>query len=536
VTVSIATERTESTEKINLSLRALRVLSGKSVLALCALAAGALIATLPLRYSVALIVGGALFVAAFVEPLVGLAIMLLVGLTEPLLGATGLVPFSVGQATFALFVAGWIARSLAHRRLSIPQLPITIYFLLYLAACALSVFFTQPASPRDAATELLKWIEMLVIAAVVYDSAGRRQLGWALAILFGVGLFQAGVGLWQFQFRGHGPEAFKILGDHYRAYGTLEQPNPFGGFMGLVWPVAAALAMHTGIEMARPILETQTNADKTLMNADGIVSNQKNLRLSAFNLRNLRSLLLASATAALTLTALILSFSRGAWLGAGAASLAMLVFLPRRRWVGIALGVGGIAVIFTLYSFGLLPSFIASRFADVGDFVQVYDVRGVHVNDSNFSIVERLAHWQAALNMADASPLFGVGFGNYEAAYPDYRLAKWQYALGHAHMIYLNVLAETGVVGLAAYLILWGGIIGITIRVISRKDLTGFGNLSGLNADRPLALGLLGCWVHLATHQLLDNLYVGNIPLYLGALLGVLCMIAAQNNHQFSNL
>ncbi len=205
----------------------------------------------------------------------------------------------------------------------------------------------------------------------------------------------------------------------------------------------------------------------------------------------------------------------------------MLVFWPRKRWLGLTLAGGGLVALFALYNFGLLPSFIASRFADVGDFVQVYDVRGIHINDANFSIVERLAHWQAAVNMANANPIFGVGFGNYEAAYAEYRLVKWQYALGHAHMIYLNVLAETGAAGLAAYLVLWGTIITLTVRVIARKDPSGFGNPKGLNFDRAVAIGLLGCWVHLSTHQLLDNLYVGNIPLYLGTLLGVLCILAS---------
>ena len=122
----------------------------------------------------------------------------------------------------------------------------------------------------------------------------------------------------------------------------------------------------------------------------------------------------------------------------------------------------------------------------------------------------------AAVNMANAQPLFGVGFGNYEPSYQSFRLAAWQYGLGHAHNIYLNVLAETGIIGLLAYLIFWGGLAALTIRIISRTN--------GLY--RALAIGLLGCWVHLATHQILDNLYVGNIPLYLGALFGILCIIA----------
>ncbi|MEK9164536.1 MAG: O-antigen ligase family protein [Chloroflexota bacterium] len=478
MTLLFTAESAEHAKRSRISY--LRALGGKTVFAILAIGLGLLIARLPLSVSLAILVGGGLLALAVLEPLVGLGIMLLLAPAEPLLSAAGLLPFSIGQATFALFAGAWLLRGLARRELRWPALPITIPFALYLFTAALSLSVSHPASPKDGGTELLKWIEMYLVAGMVAAS-GRGKLKWVIAAIFLAGVAQAGIGLWQFQFRGHGPEAFKILGEHYRAYGTLEQPNPFAGFMGIVWPIAASVSVYF------------------LLNSTLLIA--------------LTSALIALAS----LVALFISFSRGAWLGAAAAGLAMLVFWPRRRWIGLALASGGLVAVFALYQFGLLPASISSRFADVGDFVQVYDVRGVHVNDTNFAIVERLAHWQAAVNMANAHPVFGVGFGNYEAAYDDYRLIKWQYALGHAHMIYLNVLAETGALGLAAYLILWGAIFAITLRAT---------DLSGLN--RALAIGLLGAWTHLATHQLLDNLYVGNIPLLIGALLGVLCILATR--------
>ena len=42
---------------------------------------------------------------------------------------------------------------------------------------------------------------------------------------------------------------------------------------------------------------------------------------------------------------------------------------------------------------------------------------------------------------------------------------------------------------------------------------------------RSVAVGLLGTWAHLSVHQLVDNLYVANIHLHLGALLGVLSIL-----------
>lgn len=497
----------EYAEKISIYLRILRALSGKCLFAALAVVAGLLIALLPVTHSAALLGGSLLLIAIFIEPLIGLTLMIAVGLAEPLLAAAGLLPIPYSQVAFLLFTGAWLLKGIVRREIRWPQLPITKFFYLYLVVAALSVFFTQPASPKDAATELWKWAQMYLIAGIVYELAGRKKIGWGVVIVLTVGVIEAGIGIWQFQFRGYGPEGFRILGDHWRAYGTLEQPNPFAGLMGIVWPLAAMIAIAKGIELIK-----------------------WNWGARTLNPRTLFFFVSATLVALATLTALFLSFSRGAWLGAAAAAFVMLIFWPRRRWIGLLLGGGALIVFLTLYNVGLLPASIANRFADVGDFVQVYDVRGIHINNTNFSIIERLAHWQAALNMAEARPLLGVGFGNYEPAYQQYRLINWRYGLGHAHNIYLNVLAETGIVGLIAYLIFWGGILTLTIKAINRTHSNSNSNSNFTSPapllQRALALGLLGGWVHLATHQLLDNLYVGNIPLYLGALFGLLCLIA----------
>jgi putative inorganic carbon (HCO3(-)) transporter len=197
----------------------------------------------------------------------------------------------------------------------------------------------------------------------------------------------------------------------------------------------------------------------------------------------------------------------------------MLAMLPRRTWLGLSLVGLGLGFGWALAVNGLLPASLTDRLAQVGDFTAVTDVTGIDITGDNFAIVERLAHWQAAEGMARDYPWLGVGVGNYEVAYPTYSLINWPLALGHAHMIYLNVLAETGLVGLAAYGILWLAVIGLTVRTIVRT-----GGLS-----RGLALGLLGAWIHLSAHQIVDDLYVNNIPLTIGALLGLLIVLAHES-------
>jgi len=231
--------------------------------------------------------------------------------------------------------------------------------------------------------------------------------------------------------------------------------------------------------------------------------------------------------ASLTGAALVASWSRGAWIGMGAAALAMLAALPSRAWLGLALvalilvGTLGLDVV------GLLPESVSARLTDFAQYVRFEDVRGVGINDANYAVIERLAHWQAALEMWRANFWSGVGFGDYEPAYPAYRLLNWPIALGHAHNYYLNVAAETGFIGLLAYLLLWGAVFWQTWRFIQRAPSGAW--------QRGLAIGLLGAWTHLSVHHLFDNLYVNNVHLYIGVMLGLVALLARSQRRVTNN-
>ena len=119
--------------------------------------------------------------------------------------------------------------------------------------------------------------------------------------------------------------------------------------------------------------------------------------------------------------------------------------------------------------------------------------------------------------MWESSPWLGVGAGNYAAAYPAVRLPRWEDALGHAHNIYLNVLGETGLLGLAAYLALW---IGVMVWVWQRAHLSGAPAQGRWQAA--VAVGVLGMVVHLSVHNLVDNLFVRGIVVYVGLWLALI--------------
>jgi O-antigen ligase len=338
-----------------------------------------------------------------------------------------------------------------------------------------------------------------------------------MAALLGTGVVQALIGIWQFGLRHDGPEHFRILGgDFFRAYGTFEQPNPYAGYLGLT----TALALGLLFEATRGRW-----ADWLARSMNGEVAPRRSINPAGHPSTGLPLYLLSGGAVGVMLVALVASWSRGAWLGFAAAVLAMAAALPRRvAWsvlLVVVLLIGGLG----LYASGRLPASFIARLTSFVQDIRLEDVRGVPINDANYAVVERLAHWQAALSMVRYNLWTGVGFGCYEAAYPRFALINWPTALGHAHNIYLNLAAEIGLIGLSAYLILWGVILWQTWRATRRTE--------GLM--RGLSIGLLGAWTHISVHHLLDNLYVNNVHLHVGVLFGLAASIV-QRMHRTTNL
>lgn len=409
------------------------------------------------------------------------------------------IPLDIGQWLVLALVISWLIHCVRRRRFpavvssqtmrtaSAPLVPLIVFIVVSgsgaFAALSLTTWLT----------EWLKWLQIAIIAVITIDLciAGHRPAITGLLVL--AGATNAAIGIYQY-FGGSGALHLLINERNFRAFGTFGQPNPFGGFMGVLFPLAL-VGLLASLWAAYKVVRARNFA--------------------AIPSPMLKSVFFGLA-ALLMAVALFMSWSRGAWLGFGISVGSMVFALPRKLRHSllvafvVAGAVGGLAIS------GRLPASITTRLSTITeDIFDVQDVRGVDITPVNYAVIERLAHWQAALNMATESPWLGVGLGNYEVAYSEFRLANWKFALGHAHNIYLNMLAEVGALGLITYVAFICAVLWYAWRV-RRHPVVG---------SRLLAIGILGVWAYVIVHSLTDNLYVNNVFIHLSVTIGLLASL-----------
>ncbi|MBN1639935.1 MAG: O-antigen ligase family protein [Anaerolineae bacterium] len=393
----------------------------------------------------------------------------------------GGITVGVTEGLVGLLIVAWAAQRAARLRGPVrwPKLALPLAAFVLVAGFSL----LSARSLTLAFKELIKWLEVLLVVVIVYNGATLAHGRGILACLLLAAAAQALLGVYQF-LTASGPESFALFGRYVRAYGTFEQPNPFGGYLGLTAPLALSLAL-------------------------GLLASRRTTRRVPHAPPERSIAWLALAVLPLLAAGIGMSWSRGAWLGLGAAALSVAA-LQSRRWAIISVCAVVLVVLATVA--GAVPDLVLGRLTSFVPFVGVSDISAIEVTEANYASLERLAHWQSALDMWRDHPWAGIGFGNYDAAYAQYALPKWPYAMGHAHNYYLNIAAETGLPGLVAYLALWATALLQTWRAARRAQSVHI---------RALALGALGMVVHLSVHNVVDNLWVHNMYLHVAIVLGL---------------
>jgi O-antigen ligase len=175
---------------------------------------------------------------------------------------------------------------------------------------------------------------------------------------------------------------FFVNGLRLRTYATFPHPNVLGGFLAVLLP------------------------------------------LVIFHIKDKKQIFYI-VTTVLGIVALVLTFSRSAWIGL----LLGIILLTRKKVFFIPLlAVSTIVIFFISKTFGIQDE----------------------------SVVVRQQLNTSAVAMFKESPVFGKGLGNFLVELPAHLPSRQIYFLQPVHNIYLLVLAETGLIGLAAFLwLLW---------------------------------------------------------------------------------
>ena len=404
-----------------------------------------------------------------------------------------------------------------HEALNVPRY--LIFAMLALISTML-LSMTVALSISSSLKEISKWLEFLVLVLLGAQYIRTRRQLWTIIVLICLaGITQAAFGYLQ-AFFNLGPTAY-VRDASLRVYSTFGQPNPYAGYINIPLSIALAL-MLLG--------------------------------------RNWLTRILAGLTALLLAGAEYLTLSRGGEIAiVGALMFIVIVGMPQIRVFVRLLVIGGLGIV-EAFLIGLIPIYVLTPiFKALG----LIGISFTSPGSQDYSTAERLAHWIAGVHMFLDHPLLGVGIGNYANAYPQYFITIFVDPLGHAHNYYINIAAETGSIGLTAYLLFLLAIFvagGSSYQYINKKykqaraqvqKLTPQSTISApvdtrhklflllhpfrlvqqyrqqetleiagmLTNDRALAIGLLAALISVCVHNLVDDLYVHSLTNLIALLL-----------------
>ena len=220
-----------------------------------------------------------------------------------------------------------------------------------------------------------------------------------------------------------------------RLQGAFDHPNQLGALTAMAAPVAAGL-----------LIGGRTRRGRTI----------------------------AGVMLGLILAALALSLARGAWLGAGVAALFMLVTLREARRKLLLFGLPVVLVFFAVWSF--LPKNeqvqVVTQRAEAFTTLSPYD--------------DRDSIWREARREIKADPWTGQGPGNFIIASARAGSEASTISAFHAHNLFLNWAAESGLPA-AAIILLFAFALVNAGRVASRGSLA-----RGDPGDRAIVIGIGG--------------------------------------------
>ena len=335
-----------------------------------------------------------------------------------------LAGLSVSVTTIALLVlyVSWFLQRLAHRGQKARSSPQRNWALLsYLGFSALSILAARDA--RLSAFGIFFLVQMyLVFCYLAHFVRTRRDVLFVLSFLLAgcliEGVLMVGLGFGYVSTSLWGPLHIRVDHDATNKFprvgGTVGSPNEAGAYLSVVLSVAVSVLF---VEVER------------------------------------KYKLLAAAVLAFGGAALVLTFSRGAWIAFALATILFFCSTGLRKQIRFKPLIPFAAILLFLY----LPfqSEINNRL----------------FSDDNGSAESRIPLMNLAFRMMADNPILGVGENNFSASMSDYLTPEFRKGfLYTVHNKYLLIWTEIGPGGLLAYLAFFIGILRMGLACWKQGD------------------------------------------------------------------
>lgn len=332
--------------------------------------------------------------------------------------------------------------------------------LSFMVISLITSAFTSQRLSISAEAFLFKTMEYLLIFLIMADVINTPRRVFNLVSIFLIAAFFIGIdGVYQ---RLAGRDLFRKfpLFLDMKITAAFKAPNDFGTYLATALPLPLALI--------------------------------------AFNVMNWKKKLGLLALSLLLATCLLLTFARGAWLGFFAGFLFLLIFTGWRRLVAALVILALLASLTVLLAPPVIKAQLDS-FAKLG---------------SDTSSIDRLLIWKTGWRIFLDRPVFGHGLNTFMSVFEKYKPADYKWIV-YAHNCFLQIAAETGIIGLLVFLWFCASIL---IRAISKF----FGTSDKFM--KAAVIGAAACIIATLTNSFVDtNLY--SLPL--AVLFWSLCGLAA---------
>lgn len=299
---------------------------------------------------------------------------------------------------------------------------INLSVLIFFICIGMSFFASGPLLSKSIRAWISKWGEGVALFYIARTFLSRKQIRTLLLVFVGVTLLVGVDGFYQ-----------KLTGvDFLRGF----EPNTIRG----VQPVKASFSHHNDFATFLIVM---------LFINMGILD----------SLKKTWQKIVAMAIIPVIIINIVYTYSRGAWLALLVVLIFLIFFIPEKKTK---------VILISLITAFLICLFVTPILRE--RFMFILQKGG----DSG-----RYWRWQAAISIFKDSPLIGCGLGLFMDIFYKYTKAGYHYA----HNCYLQMLAETGLIGFMSFMWMMGCIFFTSLKVFKQElDKMSLGIFAGLTA------------------------------------------------------